>query len=156
MDQLPRILFVCTGNICRSPAAEIIWNHSLKEQTIDPKNYADSAGTIAYHTGEPADYRMQKALQRRRYTGQTSARQVTKADGEKFDLLIGMDQTHIDYLNRLIPEYLSKIHLFSEIGELDDIRDIPDPYYGGEQGFERVIDHLEKGCRTIAQRYGFL
>ncbi|MCG8324810.1 MAG: low molecular weight phosphotyrosine protein phosphatase [Thiotrichales bacterium] len=144
------VLFVCMGNICRSPTGEGVFKKFVDEQGYTDHIRIDSAGTIAYHTGHPADQRMQRSANRRGYRLDSIARQVNKQDLEDFSLIVAMDD---DNLNEL--EYLAggpRPHIRMLGSFLDDAPDqrrgrpVPDPYYGGEKGFEAVLDMIEAAC----------
>ncbi|MEZ5921838.1 MAG: low molecular weight protein-tyrosine-phosphatase [Parvularculaceae bacterium] len=140
-----RVLFVCLGNICRSPAAEAILRARAKDRDIDI--YVESAGTGGWHQGDPADGRMIRAAQRRGYRlDHHRARQVEFSDFYEFDFLLAMDlQNHADLLAMAPPNRESDIRLFLDFANTD-VRETPDPYYGGERGFERVLDLIEQGA----------
>lgn len=146
-----RILFVCLGNICRSPAAEIIFRRKVSEAGRAAEFEIDSSGTIGHHQGSPPDPRMGEALRQKDYNVEGSARQIQEADLEEFDMIITMDETNLADVQRLDPtaEYHSKIRPFmSFCRHHDDLR-VPDPYYGGQRGFDHVIRLLEDGCEGI-------
>ena len=138
-----KILFVCTGNICRSPTAEGVFRALAADEALQVG--ADSAGTHDYHAGEPPDERAQRHARRRGYElGRLRARQISARDFVEFDLVLAMDRGHLRLLERLCPpEHRAKLRLF-----LAD-RDVPDPYYGGPDGFERVLDLVEAGARDL-------
>ncbi len=150
-----RVLFVCMGNICRSPAAEIIFRHQVADAGREQDFEIDSAGTISYHTGNPPDPRMAETLQRRGYRVTGRARQIQKADLERFDLILTMDEENLENVRKLDPDgrHHGKIRPFVDyLRELESPR-IPDPYYGGQKGFERVIDLLEDGCQGLLEQH---
>ncbi|MEE9404243.1 MAG: low molecular weight protein-tyrosine-phosphatase [Algisphaera sp.] len=153
----PAILFVCLGNICRSPAAEAVFNQHLK---LTGKNNitVDSAGTINHHAGNPADPRMMATATKRNITLTSIARQVTAEDFQTFDLIVAMDSNnHRDLLNaganpqqtKLLGEFLPD-HNPRESAT----QDVPDPYYGGQNGFDHVLDLLEAAMPQVAQALG--
>jgi len=140
------VLFVCMGNICRSPTAEGVFSSRLAERAPELKVYVDSAGTHAYHVGDGPDMRARRAAERRGVdlTG-LRARKVTGEDFARFHYILAMDRLNREALVELsAPEFRDRIHLFLEfapqIGELD----VPDPYYGGSHGFEHVLDLVEE------------
>ncbi len=138
------ILFVCLGNICRSPSGEAVLNAKLKEYGLDKDVFVDSAGTSGYHEGEPADGRMQTHAIKRGFNLTSISRQVSMSDFDKFDYIIAMDQNNYRNLYNLtsVKEYQDKISLMTDFSSLYT-GDVPDPYYGGAQGFETVLDILE-------------
>lgn len=146
-----RVLFVCMGNICRSPAGEAVMQRFAEEFRADVD--VDSAGTHGYHVGEPADERMQQAAEARGYEVKSRGRQVTAADLDpsRFDLVLAMDLENYQVLQGLSSSPCQHIRVFSDY--LDDQwpRDVPDPYYGGAEGFDEVLDMLEAGCPLILQ-----
>lgn len=146
-----RVLFVCTGNICRSPAAEGVLNRMLAEAGLGGKVRAESAGTISYHTGERADPRMRAAASRRGYPLESRARQVRPEDFQSFDLILAMDRDHLRTLQQIRPgtEERARLKLFSDYCREHTEKDVPDPYYGGDEGFEHVLHLLEDGCRQL-------
>jgi len=147
------ILFVCMGNICRSPAAEIIFRHQAREAGIEDQLHIDSAGTISYHAGNPPDPRMSETLRQRGYTVKGRARQVQAADLERFDLILTMDEDNLAEVRSLDPSghKHAKIRPFVDYLTEHEAPRIPDPYYGGQKGFETVIELLEDGCRSLIE-----
>jgi protein-tyrosine phosphatase len=150
-----RLLFVCMGNICRSPTAEGVMRHVLREAGLDSRVEVDSAGTGAWHVGEPADGRARAAARRRGIELDSTARKVTRADLDEFDLVLAADASNRRDLLRLAgddPERRAKVRMLREFdaaslrsGDLD----VPDPYYGGGDGFEHVLDVVEAACRGL-------
>jgi protein-tyrosine phosphatase len=140
-----KVLFVCMGNICRSPTAEGVFAKLLKEQNLEEYFVIDSAGTHAYHVGEPPDLRAQHAaLERDIELTHLRARKVIMGDFEDFDFLLAMDDDNYVALMDACPEeYKDKISYFLDYAPHLDIREVPDPYYGGKYGFERVLDLAE-------------
>ncbi len=138
-----KVLVVCTGNICRSPTAEGVLRHLAHESGVSL--HVDSAGTHGYHVGEPPDERAQRHAARRGYDlSALRARRIERADFEAFDLILAMDRGHLRILERLCPPgHRGKLRLF-----LED-REVPDPYYEGPEGFERVLDLVESGARGL-------
>ncbi len=152
-----RILFVCLGNICRSPAADGILRAMAERKEVADRVDIDSAGTYAGHTGELPDSRMRNAAYARGYLLTHRARQVREEDFEKFDMIIAMDDNNYHNLFRLAPtrESREKIFRMSEFFTAHaDWSHVPDPYYEGHEGFELVLDMLEEGCSNILQRLG--
>ena len=143
-----RILFVCLGNICRSCTAEEVMRTILRREGLDKAIEVDSAGIISYHQGEEADPRMRAHAARRGYHITHLSRPVRLSDFEDFDLIIGMDDSNISRLHDLAPslEAEEKIHRMTEYCTHIVADHVPDPYYGGAQGFENVIDILEDAC----------
>ncbi|GLX76842.1 protein-tyrosine-phosphatase [Thalassotalea insulae] len=137
------ILFVCMGNICRSPTAEAVFRHKAKEQGL--KLMLDSAGTIGSHAREKPDHRAQKAGIARGYSfDKIKARKVTVEDFDKFDLILAMDEHNVRELAKVAPEHLmTKVKLFLEFAENFEDTEVPDPYYGGARGFQYVLDLVE-------------
>ena len=148
------ILFVCLGNICRSCTAEEIMRTLLKHAGLEKVVEVDSAGLISYHQGEQADPRMRSHALRRGYHITHLSRPLRMTDFYDFDLIIGMDDTNISRLYELAPslEEESKIHRMTEFCVNKIADHIPDPYYGGAQGFENVIDLLEDACGGLLQK----
>lgn len=145
-----KILMVCTGNICRSPTAEVVFREFLKKNSLDKKVQVDSAGTHDYHVGETPDPRAVAHARRRGYDiSGLRARQVAAADFESFDLLLAMDRGHLRVMERLCaPQHRHKLTLFLDFGGLKE-KEVPDPYYGGPEEFERLLDMAEAGSRGL-------
>lgn len=139
------VLFVCMGNICRSPTAEGVFRHSLSLHAPELKIYVDSAGTHAYHVGNEPDPRAQRAAQRRGIDlSALRARRVTSEDFEQFDVIVAMDRLNRVTLEEIgAAEYHDRIRLFLEFVPQLGQTDVPDPYYGGSTGFEYVLDLVE-------------
>ena len=147
-----RVLFVCLGNICRSPTGEGLLRHVLAERGLDGEIEVDSAGTGAWHVGDGPDARMVRAAAGRGYRLEGAARQATAEDFRRFDLVVAMDRQNLADLEEIAPppdERRAELRLFSSFLPPGAPEDVPDPYYGGEQGFERVIDLVEEGCAAI-------
>ncbi len=155
MDEkkITRILFICLGNICRSCTAEEIMRTVLRREGLDKVIEVDSAGLISYHQGEQADARMHSHALRRGYHITHLSRPVRMTDFYDFDLIIGMDDSNISRLHDLAPslEAEDKIHRMTEYCTRMVADHVPDPYYGGAQGFENVIDILEDACEGLLQ-----
>lgn len=138
------------GNICRSPTAEGVFRYHAEQAGQDKRLHIDSAGTHAYHTGEPPDRRARAAAERRGMSLEgIRARRVNAEDFELFDLIIAMDEDNLERLRHEAPEeHQAKLRLFLEFGESAE-REVPDPYYGGSAGFERVLDLVEAASRGL-------
>lgn len=141
-----KVLFVCMGNICRSPTAEGVFLSVLKEQLVDDQIIIDSAGTHAYHEGESPDPRAMKAAQDRGVDMSAQrARKVVFGDFEDFDHILAMDSDNHGILMEACPdEFKHKVKYFLEYAPHLDTNEVPDPYYGGKYGFERVLDMVEE------------
>lgn len=148
-----RLLFVCLGNICRSPSAEGVMKKLVKESGLEHEIEIDSAGILSIHQGELPDPRMRKHASDRGYLLDSRSRPVKIADFYNFDLIIGMDDQNIQDLKKLAPdlESSSKIHRMSEYLITHVYDHIPDPYYGGAEGFELVLDLLEDACSGLLE-----
>jgi protein-tyrosine phosphatase len=146
-----KILFVCLGNICRSPTAEIVFRHIVAREAPDLRLEIDSAGTAGYHIGSPPDSRTQQAALRRGYDmSAIRARAVEPRDFTRFDLILAMDRNNFDTLRDGAPPAAhSRIRLFLEFAPELEIREVPDPYYGGPNGFEEVLDLVEAAARGL-------
>ena len=143
-----KILFVCLGNICRSPSAEAVMKKLVKDAGLSDRITIDSAGILGYHAGEQADSRMRMHASKRGYKLDSISRPVVSDDFYEFDLIIGMDDRNIDDLRDKAPdlEAVAKIHKMTDYAP-DALYDyVPDPYYGGADGFELVLDLLEMAC----------
>ena len=149
-----RILLVCLGNICRSPTAEGILRQKIHQAGLAHRVSLDSAGTGPWHVGKPPDPRAQVAALQAGYDlSRLRGRQVEVGDFEAFDLVLGMDYSNLHDLLALCPgQYQSRIHLFLPFCEVDAEEEVPDPYYGGDQGFQRVISLIEQAADNIVER----
>ncbi|MEM9159192.1 MAG: low molecular weight protein-tyrosine-phosphatase [Verrucomicrobiota bacterium] len=154
LENVRSILFVCMGNICRSPAGENVMRKLLQEEGLASDLLVDSAGTINFHSGNAPDSRMSAAGRRRGLPMTGSARQVRQDDFQKFDLILAMDNENYANLAHLAasPAEEAKIKRFCEFCADHSDTEVPDPYYGGAQGFEHVLDLLEDGCSQILQK----
>ncbi|MFI3316646.1 MAG: low molecular weight protein-tyrosine-phosphatase [Rikenellaceae bacterium] len=151
-----KILFVCLGNICRSPAADGLLHALAAERGLSDALEIDSAGTYAGHAGELPDARMRSAAARRGYSLTHRSRPVDMDDFFHFDRIIAMDDNNLENLRRMAPspQAEAKIERFAALCKsYEDVHYIPDPYYGGRDGFDHVLDLLEDGCRTILDAY---
>jgi protein-tyrosine phosphatase len=146
-----RILFVCLGNICRSPTAEIVFREIVTREAPDLPIEVDSAGTAAYHIGAPPDSRTRQAALRRGYDmSALRARVVEPQDFGRFDLILAMDRQNYDTLRQHAPATVhERIRLFLEFAPESDTAEVPDPYYGGPNGFEEVLDLVEAAARGL-------
>lgn len=143
LSNIKSVLFVCMGNICRSPSAEAVFRHKAKEQGVNIN--IDSAGTLGSHVREKPDHRAIKVGMSRGYSfDKIKARKVTKKDFEIFDLILAMDNHNVNELNKIAPPHLQyKIRLLLDFAENHDEHEVPDPYYGGAKGFQFVLDLVE-------------
>lgn len=151
---MTRLLFVCLGNICRSPTAEGVMRALVREAGLERRIELDSAGTGAWHVGESPDARATDAARRRGIALEGAAREVRPRDFEEFDLILAMDRSNQRNLQRLAPDAPAreKVRLLREWdpgagGELD----VPDPYYGGPDGFDRVLDLVQASCAALLE-----
>lgn len=151
MTKPTRILFVCLGNIVRSPLAENMFRHLVEQAGLDAKYETDSAGTAAYHVGDPPDRRMRRVAAARGLEYNGRGRQVARQDFDEFDLLIAMDtNNYADLMSRAPAPAQAKIRLMREFDpQAGGERSVPDPYYGGIEGFEDVYDLIERSCRGL-------
>lgn len=149
------ILFVCLGNICRSPMAEGVLRHIVQQAGLRDRFAIDSAGLGSWHIGHPPDERAIEALGLRGVEiSDLRARQISKDDFEKFDLILAMDRTNRQALLKLVPkEHAHKIHLFMDFAPNLGIREIPDPYFGGRKGFDYVAQLVDTACRGLLHSY---
>lgn len=147
------VLMVCAGNICRSPTAEGVLRQRLVELDLHRRILVDSAGTYP-QTGQPPDPRTQAAARKRGYDlAKLRARPVQAADFERFDLILAMDDHNLERLRELCPvEHHAKLALLlAHAAPRAELREVPDPYYGPPEGFERVLDLIEAACAPLAQ-----
>ena len=155
MPEQVAVLFVCLGNICRSPAAESIFRQLAAAQGLEARLRVDSAGTSAYHEGEAPDGRMQRAAKVRGYDlSHQRARQLRVEDAAKFDYLIVMDADNEREVLARFPGSEAKVRRLLEFAPDTGLREVPDPYYGGAHGFEQVLGLLEAGCRGLLAHLG--
>jgi len=146
-----RVLFVCMGNICRSPAAEGIFQETIRSAGLEKQVSCDSAGTLDFHTGERADARMRRAARKRGYELTSRARGFRREDFDRFDWIVTMDDENYQTIMALAPneEAGNKVRRFCDWVDIRGVSEVPDPYYGGDHGFERVLDLLENGSDSL-------
>ena len=152
-----KVLFVCLGNICRSPAADGVMVHEVEKLGIADQFVIDSAGTSAHHVGEPADRRMREHAHKRGiYLGSTSRAFDAKNDFSDFDLILAMDNSNYRNILAMDPsgEFHHKVKMFCDFCHGRSEKEVPDPYYGGAKGFEQVMDIVENGVEGILKHYG--
>jgi protein-tyrosine phosphatase len=150
-----RVLFVCLGNICRSPAANGIFEDMVAKRGLQEQIEVDSAGTYSGHRGELPDLRMRRAALERGYNLTHRSRPICEDDFYDFDMIIVMDDSNYERVSRLAPErkYLDKLYRMVEfIADYPDYSYVPDPYYEGVEGFYLVLNMLESGCRTLLDK----
>jgi protein-tyrosine phosphatase len=147
------VLFVCTGNICRSPTAEGVFAYQVREAGLDHRVWVDSAGTHDYHVGESPDQRSQRAAAQRGYNlAHQRARVFAARDFETFDYILAMDRGHLQILKRQCPpQHRKKVELFLRYAEGLEAEEVPDPYYGGGGGFEIVLDLVELASQGLLE-----
>jgi len=147
------VLFVCMGNICRSPTAEVVFRHYVESAGLSETILIDSAGTHDYHIGHAPDQRSQQAAAQRGYDmSGLRGRQVASLDFERFDYVLAMDNANLAILQYLAPRGCKKqIGLFLAFSRHHSQREVPDPYYGGTQGFESVLDMVEDAAQGLLQ-----
>ena len=146
-----QILFVCLGNICRSPTAEAIMNHFIEKAGLQKKIICDSAGTSTHHAGEQADHRMKKCAKERGYHITSISRPIESQDFTQFDYIVTMDDSNFKNVQSLASsqEDKNKILKMADYCNTQNCSFIPDPYSGGEKGFFQVIDLLEEACLNL-------
>src|SRR5580658_5196888 len=149
-----KILFVCLGNICRSPTAEAVLRGIAAREAPELALTVDSAGTANYHPGAPPDRRAQAAARERAYNlSSLRARQVRAEDFAAFDLILAMDRNNLqELLERAPAQARGRIQLFLDYAPEQAVREVPDPYYGGPHGFEEVLDLIEAASRGLLRR----
>ena len=148
-----KILFVCLGNICRSPTAEVVFRAVAAREAPELMIEVDSAGTAGYHVGEPPDLRTRQAASRRGYDmSSLRARIVEPRDFEDFDFILAMDRENLKVLNHRAPvQARAHVQLFLEFAPDAATTEVPDPYYGGANGFEEVLDLVEAAAEGLLQ-----
>ena len=149
------VLFVCLGNICRSPSAEAVFNAMIAKEGLENELICDSAGTLAYHAGEPADYRMKQFAKKRGYHLTSISRPVDpKTDFDRFNFIIGMDRQNVSDLKSMArnEDDKKRIFLMTDFCSTQKYDSVPDPYYGGAAGFELILDILEDACAGLIRK----
>ena len=148
-----KVLFICMGNICRSPTAEGVFRRLVEEAGLAGEILTDSAGTHDYHVGVAPDRRAQAAAAQRGYDlSALRGRQVERADFQRFDYILAMDAENLANLHRLCPPpHENRVGLFLEYGRNLALREVPDPYYGGPLGFEQVLDLVEDAAAGLLE-----
>jgi protein-tyrosine phosphatase len=148
---MTRVLFVCTGNICRSPTAEAVFRRLVERAGLAHRIGADSAGTHGYHVGEPPDPRTQAAASARGYDlSGLRARRIAREDFHRFDLVLAMDRNHHSILARLAPPSAGhKLRMLMEFARRSRADEVPDPYYGGPDSFELVLNLVEDAAEGL-------
>ena len=150
---MTKILFVCMGNICRSPTAEGVFRKMVRDAGLEDSVHMASAGTHAYHVGEPPDVRAQQASRKRGYElTELRARQITQDDFHEYDLILAMDWENLSLLQQQCPrQQKHKLHLLMRYAGEFDAATVPDPYYGGPEGFGTVLDYVEDACQGLLE-----
>ncbi len=148
---MKKILFLCMGNICRSPAAHCIFQYKVDKAHLSNSFFIDSAGTIDYHMGSPPDSRMIEALQKKKIPVIGASRPINPIDLEQFDLILAMDKENLKAAQNLDKkgQWENKIKLFANFSSDPKVEEIPDPYYDHQCGFEFTLDLIEDGCENL-------
>lgn len=148
-----KVLFVCKGNICRSPTAHGVFQHMVNQADLADSIFVDSAGTHDYHIGEAPDQRAQLAAKKRGYDiSGLAARQIDSADFTDFDLILAMDWENMLILQQRCPKiYRHKLMLLMRFSNDFEEATVPDPYYGGREGFNRVLNYIENACQGVLE-----
>ena len=151
---MKKILFLCMGNICRSPAGHCVFQHLVDQAGRSDQFEIESAGTIGFHVGSPPDSRMQHAMRVRNIPIIGHSRQLLASDLEYYDLILAMDQDNLADARRLDPsgELQHKVQLFCDYCTTHNETEVPDPYYGGVRGFEHVLELIEDGCANLLKQ----
>lgn len=153
VKEMINVLFVCMGNICRSPTAEAVFRHQVEAAGLAGSISIDSAGTHDYHIGDAPDLRAQLAAKKRGYDmSSLRGRQVEQGDFYRFDYLLAMDRNNLSILQRMAPpDSNAQLRLFLEYARRPVGDEVPDPYYGGAEGFEQVLDMAEDAAQGLLQ-----
>jgi len=146
------VLFICMGNICRSPTAEGVFRKLVSEAGRHTDFEIDSAGTIGYHAGDRADRRMRAAAADRGYQLDSIARRIEVADFDRFDLIVTMDNANFRDVSALAPGSGARVVRMCDYCQEHEETEVPDPYYGGAAGFQKVIDILEDACSNLLRQ----
>lgn len=151
---MKKILFLCMGNICRSPAGHCVFQHLVDQAGLSEHFEIESAGTIGFHVGSPPDSRMQQAMRAREIPIIGRSRQLKASDLAYYDLILAMDQDNLAGARGLdsTGRFHDRIRLFCEYCSEHSDTEVPDPYYGGERGFEYVMDLIEDGCANLLEQ----
>lgn len=147
-----KVLFVCLGNICRSPLAEGILKQRVKEEGLENKIYVESAGTSGWHIGEPPDPRSMDVAMKNGFRLNSLGRKAIAEDFETFDYIIAMDKsnyTDLQRIGRTAGDDAATLYLMRDFDDIGRGKDVPDPYYGGNDGFDRVYEMLDRSCRNL-------
>lgn len=147
------VLFICTGNICRSPTAQGIFEHKLAQAGLDRKVFVDSAGTHGFHVGNKPDARARRAAARRGFDlSRQRSRRIETHDFVRFDYVVGMDHANMAALHERCPAaHRDKLSLLLQFMPAAELEEVPDPYYGGSEGFERVLDLLDGAADALLE-----
>lgn len=151
---MKKILFLCMGNICRSPAGHCVFQHLVDQAGLTDQFEIESAGTIGFHVGSPPDSRMQQSMRARHIPIIGRSRQLQPNDLEYYDLILAMDNDNLADARRLDPsgDLQHKVQLFCNYCTAHHETEVPDPYYGGDRGFELVLDLIEDGCANLLKQ----
>jgi protein-tyrosine phosphatase len=149
---MKKVLFVCLGNICRSPLAEALFNHHVKEKGLQGKFIADSCGTAAYHIGEQPNSRSRANAKENGLIYSHDARQVQDEDFHEFDMIIPMDESNMSNLEKFDKGGSATIQLMRDYDSGYEGEDVPDPYFGGDQGFQEVYEMLDRSTESLLNK----
>jgi len=151
---MKKVLFLCMGNICRSPAAHCVFQHLVNQAGLSDRFEIESAGTIGFHSGSPPDHRMQETMRARKIPVIGRARQLKASDLEYYDLILAMDRDNFEDARNLDPEgrHHAKVRLFCDYCTEHEEYEVPDPYYGGPHGFEYALNLIEDGCTNLLKQ----
>ena len=151
---MKKILFLCMGNICRSPAGHCVFQHLVDQAGLTEQFEVESAGTIGFHVGSPPDSRMQQSMSARNIPIIGHSRQLQATDLETYDLILAMDNENLVDARGLDPtgDCHHKVQLFCDYCTAHRETEVPDPYYGGDRGFEHVLDLIEDGCANLLKQ----